>query len=98
VALSCLRKKTKFRRRCSRLSFDGLSQTIGVSPIDYAWEMVIGTTMDAKSSNFVLVKLVKFLNTAKVDRSVANTSQTPLVGSTKCPIPSSIFVVANKSP
>jgi len=40
--------------------------------------------MDAKSSNFVVVKLVRFLNSVGVDRSVASTFQTPLVWSTKC--------------
>jgi hypothetical protein len=30
--------------------------------------------MDAKSSNFVPMKLVRFLNNARVDHSVANTS------------------------
>jgi len=40
VKLSCLKKKTKFKRHCSRLSFDGLPETIGVSPIDSAWEMI----------------------------------------------------------
>jgi hypothetical protein len=58
--------------------------------------LIVGTTMDAKSSNFVVVKLVMFLNSVGVDRSVASTSQTPLVGSTECPLPS-ISVAVNKS-
>jgi hypothetical protein len=58
--------------------------------------LIVGTTMDAKSSNFVVVKLVMFLNSVGVDRSVASTSQTPLVGSTECPLPSSISVAVNK--
>ncbi len=73
VTLSCLRKKTKFRMHCSWLSFDGFLETIRVSPIDYAWEMIVGTTRDAKSSNFVAMKLVMFFNNVGVDHSVAST-------------------------
>jgi hypothetical protein len=98
VTLSCLRKKTKFRRHCSRLNFDGLPETIGVSLIDHAWEMIVSTTADAKSSNFVAMKLVKFFNSVRVDYNVANTFRTPLVGSLECPPPSSILVAMNKSP
>jgi len=63
-----------------------------------AWEMIVGTTMDAKSSsNSMALKLITFLNNVGVDRNVVNTSQTPLVGSTKCPPPSSISIAMNKS-
>jgi hypothetical protein len=65
-----LRKKTKFRR----LNFDGILEIIRVSLVDYAWEMMVGTTMDVKSSNFVVVKLVRFLNNVGVDCSVVSTS------------------------
>ncbi len=91
------RKKIKFRRHCSWLNFDGLLEIIKVSLVDYAWEMMVGTTLDAKSSNFVVVKLIKFLNNVKVDYSVVRTSWTLIIGSTKCPSPSSIFVAMNKS-
>jgi hypothetical protein len=97
VTLSCWRKKTKFKRRCSRLNFDGFPKTIGVLLVDRAWEITIGTAMDAKSSNSMAMKLIRFLNSARVDCSVVNTSQTLVVGSTKCPPPSSIFVAINKS-
>jgi hypothetical protein len=40
VKLSCLKKKTKFKRHYSRLSFYGLPETIGVSPINDALEMI----------------------------------------------------------
>jgi hypothetical protein len=93
VKLSCLKRKTKFKRHCSRFSFDGLPQTIGVSPIDHAWEMIVGTTMDAKSTNSMVVKLVRFLNSTRVDLIVASTSQTLIViRSTKWPLPSSISI------
>jgi hypothetical protein len=59
--------------------------------------MMVGTTMDAKSSNFVALKLVRFLNSVGVDHGVASISQTPIVGSIECPPPSSIFVAVNKS-
>ncbi len=74
VTLSCLKKKTKFRNHCSRLSFDGLLETIGVSLVDCAWDMIEGAIMDAKSSKFMVVKLVRFLNNVGVDCSVINTS------------------------
>jgi hypothetical protein len=60
-------------------------------------EMIVGTTMDAKSSNFVAMKLIRFLNSVRVDHSVVNTPQTPIVGSIKCPPPSSISIAMNKS-
>jgi hypothetical protein len=44
-------EKTKFRRCCSRFSFGGLPETIGVPLIDCAWEMMVNTLMDVKSSN-----------------------------------------------
>jgi hypothetical protein len=47
VTLSCLKKKTKFRNHCSRLSFDGLLETVGVSLIDYAWDMIVRAIMNA---------------------------------------------------
>jgi hypothetical protein len=97
VTLSCLRKKTKFRKCCLGFNFDRLPETIGVLPIDHAWKMMVGTTMDAKSSNFVALKLVRFLNSAGVDHGVVNTFQTPIVGSTEFLASSSIFVVVNKS-
>jgi hypothetical protein len=97
VTLSCLRKKTKFKRHCLGLNFDGLPKTIGVSLVDLTWEMIVGTTMDAKSSNFVAMKLIRFLNSVRVDHSVVNTSQTPIVGSIKCPPPSSISIAMKKS-
>ncbi len=81
MTLSCLKKKTKFRRHCSRLSFDGLPETIGVSPTQ-CMEMIIGTTMDAKSSNSIAMKLVRFLNSVGVDHNMAITSQTLVVKST----------------
>jgi hypothetical protein len=62
-----LRKKTKFKRHCLGLSFDGLPKIIGVSFVDCAWEMIVGTTMDAKSSNFVAMKLIRFLNSVGVN-------------------------------
>ncbi len=40
--------------------------------------------MDAKSSNFVVVKLVMFFNIVEMD-NVVSTFQTLVVGSTKCP-------------
>jgi len=60
-------------------------------------EMIVGTTMDAKSSNFAAMKLIRFLNSVGVDCNVVSTSQTPLIGSTKCPPPSSISIAMNKS-
>jgi hypothetical protein len=98
VTLSCLRKKTKFGRHYSGLNFDGLPKTIGVSFVDHAWEMIINTIVDAKSSNFVAMELMRFLNSARVDYNVASISQTPLVGSIECPPPSSISLAMNKSP
>jgi hypothetical protein len=98
VTLPCLKKKTKFGRHCLGLNFDGLPETIGVSLVDHAWEMIVSTTVDAKSLNFVAMKLMRFLNSAKVDYNVVSTSRTPLVGSTKCPPPSSISIAMNKSP
>jgi hypothetical protein len=74
VTLSCFRKKTKFRRHCLALSFDGLLETIGASLVDHAWEMIMSTTVDAKSSNFVPMKLVRILNSVGVDYNVASTS------------------------
>jgi hypothetical protein len=53
--------------------------------------------MDVKSSNYVAMKLIRFLNSVRVDCNVVNTSQTPIVGSTKCPPPSSISIAMNKS-
>jgi hypothetical protein len=74
VTLSCLKKKTKFKNHCLRLNFDGLLETIGVSLVDYAWDMIGGTIMDAKSSKSMAVKLVRFLNNVGVDYSVISTS------------------------
>jgi len=70
-------EKTKFRSCCSRFSFGDLPLIIGIPLIDHAWEMIVSTTMDAKSSNFMTVKLFKFLNNVGVDYNVASTSQTP---------------------
>jgi len=56
------------------LSFDGLLETIGASLVDHAWEMIMSTTVDAKSSNFVPMKLVRILNSVGVDYNVASTS------------------------
>ncbi len=74
VTLSCLKKKTKFRNRCSRLSFDGLLETIGVSRVDYTWDMIVGAIMDAKSSKSTAMKLVRFLNNVGVDCNVISKS------------------------
>jgi hypothetical protein len=78
--VTCLRKKTKFRRCCLRFDFDRLPKTIVVLPIDHAWKLMVGTTMDSKSSNFVALKLVRFSTSVGVDHGVANTPQTPIVG------------------
>ncbi len=45
-------------------------------------EMIIGTTMDAKSSNSMAMKLVRFLNSVGVDHNMAITSRTLVVKST----------------
>jgi hypothetical protein len=50
-----------------------VSQKIGVSLVDHALEMIVGTTMDAKSSNSMAMKLIRFLNSDGVDHNVANT-------------------------
>jgi hypothetical protein len=73
VTLSCLKKK-KFKSCCSRLIFDGLLETVGVSFVEYAWDMIVGAVMDAKSSKFMAMKLVRFLNNVGVDCNVIRTS------------------------
>jgi hypothetical protein len=60
------------------------------SHIDLTCEMMVGTTIDASSSNYVVVKFVKFLNNVRLANIAANTFQTPIAKSMDCPLPSSI--------
>jgi hypothetical protein len=85
-----LHEQINFRSLCRRFSFDGLLVTRESSLVDLTCEMMVGTTIDASSSNYVVVKFVKFLNNVGLAYITANTSQTPMAKSADCPLPSSI--------
>lgn len=90
VTLSCFMNKINFRSLCRRFSFDGLLVTRESPLVDHTCEMMVGTTIHASSSNYVVVKFVKFLNNVRLAYITANTSETPMAKSTDCPLPSSI--------
>ncbi len=58
--------------------------------MDLTWVLMVRTTKETNSLNYCNVKFVKLLKNLGVIHIVANTSQTPIVGSIDCQIPSSI--------
>ncbi len=62
MTLSCFKNKTKFKHHCSQLNFNSFPKTIGASPINLTWEMMVFAIRNANFLNVVVVKFVKFLN------------------------------------
>ncbi len=89
-ALSCFKNNTKFENHCWMFNFDGLQETIRASHVGLVCEVIIVTMKDVSSSNFVIVKFVRFLNNVEMACIVAKSSQT--LGINSCPLPPSIWI------